>query len=141
MKMRLTQLTAALITGLVLATGVSHATESPDLAGTWKTPSLTQNKFGYAMKLKETNAGYAGTLQFSHKFNGKSRPLTVQLTRGAARPGGYRVTMNVNGKGSVTGILSTTDGSLFFPTCYRTLPSTMRNNAATDCMFQQMPTR
>lgn len=139
--MRRLHFALALACGLLLTTGVGHATETPDLAGTWKTTSLTQNKFGYAMKLTENGTGYAGTLQFSHRFNGKSKPLTVRVTRGAERPDGYRVTMNVAGKGSVRGILSATDGSLYFPTCYRTLPSTMRNNVDTDCRFEQLPTR
>jgi hypothetical protein len=139
--MRRLRLLAALAGALLLTTGVAHATETPNLAGSWKTTSLTQNKFGYDMKLKVNGTGYAGTLQFSHRFNGKSKPMKVQLTRGAERSDGYRITMTVAGKGSVRGILSATDGSLFFPTCYRTLPSTMRNNVDTDCRFQQMPKR
>jgi hypothetical protein len=131
----------------VLIAPPAHAT-TPDIAGTWKTASLTQNRIGYELRL--TPAGSAdnafnGLLQFRHRDGRKTTSTKVGLAVGKATKGSYRVTIVMpggalaTGKGTLRGRLSRTDGSMYFPKCSAVWPLAMKGEEDTDCLFRQMP--
>lgn len=143
----------AVLTATMLTSGVSaHASpmqnSSPNLGGEWKTVSLTQNRIGYEMNLKKVGAGdnaYQGTLQFRHRDGRKTKSIKVGLAVGQQSKGSYRVTIVMpggalaTGKGTVTGRLSKTDGSMYFPKCSQVWPLAMKGEEDTDCLFREMP--
>jgi len=132
--------------------GVAHGaplpTTPPDLGGQWKTESLTQNRIGYEMNLKNAGAGndaYEGTLQFRHRDGRKTKSTKVSLAVGKQSQGSYRVTIVMpggslaTGKSTVTGRLSKTDGSMYFPKCSQLWPLAMKGEEDTDCLFREIP--
>jgi hypothetical protein len=139
-------LLAALLTSLAFAPAAAAQNTPPDLAGQWKTVSLTQNRIGYEMNLKAagTNA-YEGTLQFRHRDGRKTKRVKVGLAVGQQAKGSYRVTIVMpggaiaTGKKTVTGRLSITDGSMYFPKCSSMWPLAMKGEEDTDCLFREMP--
>ena len=149
-------LRSAITTALVCVMLTSGATAQaspmqntlPDLGGQWKTVSLTQNRIGYEMNLQEVDAGnnaYQGTLQFRHRDGRKTKSVKVGLAVGAQSKGSYRVTIIMpggalaTGKGTVSGRLSKTDGSMYFPKCSQVWPQAMKGEEDTDCLFREMP--
>jgi hypothetical protein len=124
------------------------STHPPDLGGQWKTESLTQNRIGYEMNLKNAGAGndaYEGTLQFRHRDGRKTKSTKVSLAVGKQSQGSYRVTIVMpggslaTGKSTVTGRLSKTDGSMYFPKCSQLWPLAMKGEEDTDCLFREIP--
>jgi len=138
-------LTALLCLGLlVMAPGAQAAT--PDLAGQWRTASLKMNNIGYQLTLTDVGGtAYNGRLQFKHRDGRKTKAMRVGLAIGAPIQGGYRVTMVLPGgsladnKGTISGRFSSTDGSMFFPKCSKSLRFAMKGEEDTDCLFQPMP--
>jgi hypothetical protein len=138
---------------MMLTSGVTaHASplrnSPPDLGGQWKTLSLTQNRIGYEMNLKKAGVGnnaYQGTLKFRHRDGRKTKSVKVGLALGAQSKGSYRVTIVMpggalaTGKGTVSGRLSKTDGSMYFPKCSQIWPLAMKGEEDTDCLFREMP--
>ena len=125
----------------------AHATP-PDVVGTWKTASLTQNRIGYELRLTSAGSGsntYSGTLQFRHRDGRKTTPTKVGLAVGKGTKSSYRVTIVMpggalaTGKGTVRGRFSRTDGSMYFPKCSSIWPLAMKGEEDTDCLFRQMP--
>ena len=143
-----TVLACAMLTSGAVAHGSPMQNTPPDLGGEWKTVSLTQNRIGYEMNLKKVDAGnnaYQGTLQFRHRDGRKTKSVKVGLAVGAESKGSYRVTIVMpggalaTGKGTVSGRLSQTDGSMYFPKCSKVWPLAMKGEEDTDCLFQEMP--
>ncbi len=145
-------LTAVFAAALLTSGSPAHSTPlqrtPPDLGGQWKTVSLTQNRIGYELNLKKAGAGndaYQGTLQFRHRDGRKTKPVKVGLAVGAQSKGSYRVTIVMpgvalaTGKGTVSGRLSKTDGSMYFPECSQIWPLAMKGEEDTDCLFREMP--
>lgn len=139
---------AAFVSLIVMAPGAVAQNSLPDLGGTWKTDSLTRNKIGYELTLKSADSdrnAYEGTLQFRHRDGRKTQPVKVGLAVGKKSQGSIRVTIVMpggalaTGKGVVKGRLSTTDGSMYFPTCSSTWPLAMKGEEDTDCLFREMP--
>ena len=144
---------AVVMTAVVLAPGAAAQVPAapvtpPDLGGQWKTVSLTQNRIGYEMNLTEAggaNNAYRGTLQFRHRDGRKTKSVKVGLAVGNQSKGAYRVTIVMpggalaTGKGTVTGRLSVTDGSMYFPKCSQIWPLAMKGEEDTDCLFREMP--
>lgn len=144
---------ATVLAAVALAPGAAAQVPSspgnaPDLAGQWKTVSLTQNRIGYEMNLTEASSGsnaYQGTLQFRHRDGRKTKSVKVGLAVGAQSKGSYRVTIVMpggalaTGKGTVNGRLSMTDGSMYFPKCSSIWPLAMKGEEDTDCLFREMP--
>lgn len=137
--------TAAL--ALVMAAPAAMAAPStPNLAGQWKTDSLTQNSIGYELTLSAagTNA-YNGTLQFRHRDGRKTKPTKVGLAVGRTKGDRIRVTIVMPGGSlatktrTVSGWLSKTDGSMYFAKCSSTWPLAMKGEEDTDCLFREMP--
>jgi hypothetical protein len=136
------------LTSGAVAHGTPMQNTPPNLAGEWKTLSLTQNRIGYELKLRKAGAGestYQGTLQFRHRDGRKTKPVKVGVAVGAQSQGSYRVTIVMpggalaTGKGTVSGRLSLTDGSLYFPKCSKVWPLAMKGEEDTDCLFREMP--
>lgn len=145
-----TVLACVLLTSGAVAHGSPMQNTPPDLGGEWKTLSLTQNKIGYEMDLKKAGAGnnaYQGTLQFRHRDGRKTKSIKVGLAVGAQSTGSYRVTIVMpggvlaTGKGTVSGRLSQTDGSMYFPKCSQVWPFAMKGEEDTDCLFREMPSQ
>jgi hypothetical protein len=145
-----TVLACLMLTSGAVAHGSPMQNTPPDLGGEWKTLSLTQNKIGYEMDLKKAGAGnnaYQGTLQFRHRDGRKTKSIKVGLAVGAQSKGSYRVTIVMpggalaTGKGTVSGRLSKTDGSMYFPKCSQVWPLAMRGEEDTDCLFREMPSQ
>ncbi len=149
---RLSGLVASLLALVLLAPG-AQASQFPDLAGKWQSSSLTQNGFGYVLRL--TSAGqspegsdaYNGRMRFRAP-RGRMEPwFKVGLAIGESTKDGYLVTMVLpggsiaSGKKTVTGQFFSQDGSMYFPKCSALLPRAMKGQEATDCRFQEMPTR
>ena len=147
-----TAMTPALVSVMLTSGATAHASPMqntpPDLGGQWKTVSLTQNRIGYEMNLQDAGAGnnaYEGTLQFRHRDGRKTKPVKVGLAVGAQSKGSYRVTIVMpggglaTGKGTVSGRLSKTDGSIYFPKCSQLWPLAMKGEEDTDCLFREMP--
>ena len=145
-------LSAVLAAVLLTLGSAAHASPMqntpPNLDGEWKTVSLTQNRIGYEMKLQKAGAGnntYQGTLQFRHRDARKTKSIKVGLAVGKQSKGSYRVTIVMpggalaTGKGTVTGRLSMTDGSMYFPKCSQVWPLAMKGEEDTDCLFREMP--
>jgi hypothetical protein len=141
-------LLAALIASLAFAPGATAQNTPPNLAGQWKTDSLTQNRIGYEMNLTAAGTGntaYQGTLQFRHRDGRKTKPVKVGLAVGRQTKNGYRVTIVMpggalaTGTGTVSGRLSATDGSMYFPTCSKIWPLAMKGEEDTDCLFRDRP--
>ncbi len=145
-------LTAVLAAVLLTSAGAVHSsplqTTPPNLGGQWKTLSLTQNRIGYEMNLKNVGAGndaYEGTLQFRHRDGRKTKSTKVGVAVGKQSQGSYRVTIVMpggslaTGKSTVTGRLSKTDGSMYFPKCSQIFPLAMKGEEDTDCLFREMP--
>ena len=145
-------LTAVLAAVLLTSAGAAHSsplqTTPPNLGGQWKTLSLTQNRIGYEMNLKNVGAGndaYEGTLQFRHRDGRKTKSTKVGVAVGKQSQGSYRVTIVMpggslaTGKSTVTGRLSKTDGSMYFPKCSQIFPLAMKGEEDTDCLFREMP--
>lgn len=145
-------LTAVLATVLLATTGAAHGaplqTTPPDLGGQWKTLSLTQNRIGYEMNLKNAGVGndaYEGTLQFRHRDGRKTKSTKVGVAVGKQFQGSYRITIVMpggslaTGKSTVSGRLSKTDGSMYFPKCSQIWPLAMKGEEDTDCLFREMP--
>lgn len=133
--------------GLVTTSAVAQ-NNAPDLAGTWNTDSLTQNKIGYELTLKPADSdmnAYQGILKFRHRDGRKTKPVKVGLSVGKSSQGTVRVTIVmpsgslVTGKGTVSGRLFTTDGSMYFPTCSKIWPLAMKGEEDTDCLFREVP--
>jgi hypothetical protein len=88
---------------------------------------------------------YQGTLPFRHRDGRKTKPVKVGLAVGKQSQGSIRVTVVMpggalaTGKGVVKGRLSTTDGSMYFPTCSKSWPLAMKGEEDTDCLFREMP--
>jgi hypothetical protein len=110
--------------------------------------SLTQNRIGYEMNLKNAGAGndaYEGTLQFRHRDGRKTKSTKVSLAVGKQSQGSYRVTIVMpggslaTGKSTVTGRPSKTDGSMYFPKCSQLWPLAMKGEEDTDCLFREIP--
>jgi len=144
-------LTAVLAAVLLNSAGAAHGapiqTTPPDLGGQWKTLSLTENRIGYEMNLKKASAGndaYEGTLQFRHRDGRKTKSTKVGVDVGKQFQGSYRITIVmpggslVSGKSTVTGRLSKTDGSMYFPKCSHIWPLAMKGEEDTDCLFREM---
>ena len=145
-----TVLACLMLTSGAVAHGSPMQNTPPDLGGEWKTLSLTQNKIGYEMDLKKAGAGnnaYQGTLQFRHRDGRKTKSIKVGLAVGAQSKGSYRVTIVMpggalaTGKGTVSGRLSQTDGSMYFPKCSQVWPLAMKGEEDTDCLFREMPSQ
>ena len=147
-----TAITTSLVCVMLTSGATAHASPMqntpPDLGGQWKTVSLTQNRIGYEMNLQEADAGnnaYQGTLQFRHRDGRKTKSVKVGLAVGAQSKGSYRVTIVMpggaltTGKGTVSGRLSKTDGSMYFPKCSQVWPLAMKGEEDTDCLFREMP--
>jgi len=143
-----TVLACVMLTSGAVAHGSPMQNTPPDLGGEWKTVSLTQNNIGYEMNLQEAGAGnnaYQGTLQFRHRDGRKTKSIKVGLAVGAQSKGSYRVTIVMpggalaTGKGTVSGRLSKTDGSMYFPKCSQVWPLAMKGEEDTDCLFREMP--
>lgn len=143
-----TVLTAVLLAPTAAAQTPMNPSTAPDLGGQWKTVSLTQNRIGYEMNLTEAGTGsnaYQGTLQFRHRDGRQTKSVKVGLAVGKQSKGSYRVTIVMpggalaTGKGTVTGRLSKTDGSMYFPTCSSIWPLAMKGEEDTDCLFREMP--
>ncbi len=143
-----TVLACAMLTSGAVAHASPMQNTPPDLGGEWKTVSLTQNRIGYEMNLKEAGTGnnaYQGTLQFRHRDGRKTKSIKVGLAVGAQSKGSYRVTIVMpggalaTGKGTVSGRLSKTDGSMYFPKCSKVWPLAMKGEEDTDCLFREMP--
>jgi hypothetical protein len=145
-------ITTALVSVMLTSGATAHASPMqktpPDLGGQWKTVSLTQNRIGYEMNLQDVGAGsnaYEGTLQFRHRDGRKTKSVKVGLAVGAQSKGSYRVTIVMpggglaTGKGTVSGRLSKTDGSMYFPKCSQLWPLAMKGEEDTDCLFREMP--
>jgi hypothetical protein len=145
-------LTAVLAAVLLNSAGAAHGaplqTTPPDIGGQWKTLSLTQNRIGYEMNLKKAGAGndaYEGTLQFRHRDGRKTQSTKVGVAVGKKSQGSYRVTIVMpggsltTGKSTVTGRLSKTDGSMYFPKCSQIWPLAMKGEEDTDCLFREIP--
>jgi hypothetical protein len=145
-------LTAVLAAVLLTSAGAAHGaplqSTPPDLGGQWKTVSLTQNRIGYEMNLKKAGAGnnaYEGTLQFRHRDGRKTKSTMVGVAVGKQSQGSYRVTIVMpggslaSGKSTVTGRLSKTDGSMYFPKCSQIWPLAMKGEEDTDCLFREIP--
>lgn len=144
--------TIALVSVMLTSGATAHGSPmqitSPDLGGQWKTLSLTQNRIGYEMNLKEVGAGnnaYEGILQFRHRDGRKTKSVKVGLAVGVQSKGSYRVTIvmpggaTATGKRTVSGRLSKTDGTMYFPKCSRIWPLAMKGEEDTDCLFREMP--
>ena len=147
-----TAMTTALVSVMLTSGATAHASPMqntpPDLGGQWKTVSLTQNRIGYEMNLQNAgtdNNAYEGTLQFRHRDGRKTKSVKVGLAVGAQSKGTYRVTIVMpggglaSGKGTVSGRLSKTDGSMYFPKCSQIWPLAMKGEEDTDCLFREMP--
>lgn len=145
-------ITAALVSVVLTSGATAHGSPMqntpPDLGGQWKTVSLTQNRIGYEMNLKEAGVGnnaYQGTLQFRHRDGRKTKSVKVGLAVGAQSKGSFRVTIVMpggalaTGKGTVSGRLSKTDGSMYFPKCSQIWPLAMKGEEDTDCLFREIP--
>jgi len=144
---------AVVMTAVALAPGAAAQVPAapgtpPDLGGQWKTVSLTQNRIGYEMNLTAAggaNNAYQGTLQFRHRDGRKTKSVKVGLAVGNQSKGAYRVTIVMpggalaTGKGTVSGRLSMTDGSMYFPKCSQIWPLAMKGEEDTDCLFREMP--
>jgi hypothetical protein len=68
--------------------------EDANVAGQWKTLSLTQNRIGYELTLRKASAGvgqstYQGTLQFRHRDGRQTKPIKVRLAVGAQSKASY----------------------------------------------------
>ncbi len=149
---RLGLLIASILT-LVLVAPTTQAAEYPNLAGTWKSSSLTQNGFGYVLRLTsasqspEGSDAYNGRMRFRAPRGRTESWIKVGLAIGAANKDGYRVTMVLpggsiaSGKKTITGQFFSQDGSMFFPKCSAQLSRAMKGQEDTDCRFQQMPSR
>jgi hypothetical protein len=141
-------LAAALLTSGVAAHGAPVKSTPPDLGGQWKTLSLTQNRIGYEMNLKNAGVGndaYEGTLQFRHRDGRKTKSTKVGLAVGKQSKGSYRVIIVMpggslaTGKATVTGRLFKSDGSMYFPKCSQIWPLAMKGEEDTDCLFRELP--
>jgi hypothetical protein len=136
----------AVLAVVMLAPAAMAAPSTPDLAGQWKTDSLTQNRIGYELTLRAagTNA-YNGTLQFRHRDGRKTKPTTVGLAVGRTKGDRVRVTIVMpggslaNNSRTVSGWLSKTDGSMYFAKCSSMWPLAMKGEEDTDCLFREMP--
>ena len=136
----------ALLAALVAAPTATAAPSTPNLAGQWKTDSLTQNRIGYELTLRSagTNA-YNGTLQFRHRDGRKTKPTKVGLAVGRTKGDRIRVTIVMpggslaNNTRTVSGWWSKTDGSMYFARCSSTWPLAMKGEEDTDCLFREMP--
>lgn len=126
--------------------------ENPNIAGKWKTLSLTQNRIGYELTLRKASAEmgrsvYQGTLQFRHRDGRQTKPIKVRLAVGAQSKGGYRVTLVTrggalaSGNQAVSGRLFTSDRSMYFPKCSKAWPLAMKGEEDTDCLFREMPNK
>lgn len=148
----ITALSAAVLLAAGIACGAAQGTPAqntgPSLAGEWKTVSLTQNRIGYELNLRKAGTGnstYLGTLQFRHRDGRKPKSVKVTLAVGVASKDIVRVTMVMpggaltSGKGIVSGRLSTTDGSMYFPKCSQVWPLAMKGEEDTDCLFRELP--
>lgn len=149
---RLSGLLASILV-LVLLAPAAQASEYPDLAGKWQSSSLTQNGFGYVLRLTsasqspEGSDAYSGRMRFRAP-RGRTEPwIKVGLAIGESTKDGYRVTMVLpggsiaSGKKTINGQFFSQDGSMYFPKCSAQLSRAMKGQEATDCRFQQMPTR
>ncbi len=147
-----TAITTALVSVMLTSGATAHASPMqntpPDLGGQWKTVSLTQNRIGYEMNLEDAGTGnnaYEGTLRFRHRDGRKTKSVKVGLAVGVQSKGSYRVTIVMPGgalaagKGTVSGRLSQTDGSMYFPKCSQIWPLAMKGEEDTDCLFREMP--
>lgn len=139
---------ATLISGALATTSAFAQNTAPDLAGTWKTDSLTQNRIGYELTLKSADSdmnAYQGILKFRHRDGRKTKPVKIGLSVGKSSQGSVRVTIVMpkgslaTGEGTVSGKLSTTDGSMYFPTCSKIWPLAMKGEEDTDCLFRELP--
>ena len=144
---------AAVITAVALAPGAVAQVPAaprtpPDLGGQWKTVSLTQNRIGYELNLSEAggaNNAYQGTLQFRHRDGRMTKSVMVGLAVGKRSKDSFRVTIVMpggalaTGKGTLSGRLSMTDGSMYFPKCSQIWPLAMKGEEDTDCLFREMP--
>jgi hypothetical protein len=147
-----TAITTALVSVMLTSGATAHASPMqntpPDLGGQWKTVSLTQNRIGYEMNLEDAGTGnnaYEGTLRFRHRDGRKTKSVKVGLAVGVQSKGSYRVTIVMPGgalaagKGTVSGRLSQTDGSMYFPKCSQIWPLAMKGEEDTDCLFREIP--
>ncbi len=143
-----TALTLVLLAPGAATAATSRQTRPPDLAGQWKTLSLTQNRIGYEMNLTAAGTAgnaYQGTLQFRHRDGRSTKSIRVGLAVGKASKGSFLVTIAMpggalaTGKGTIAGRLSRTDGSMYFPKCSEVLPFAMNGEEDTDCLFREMP--
>ena len=144
---------AAVITAVALAPGAvaqvpAAPSTPPDLGGQWKTVSLTQNRIGYELNLTEAggaNNAYQGTLQFRHRDGRMTKSVKVGLAVGKQSKDSFRVTIVMpggalaTGKGTLSGRLSMTDGSMYFPKCSQIWPLAMKGEEDTDCLFREIP--
>jgi hypothetical protein len=149
---QLSGLVASLLALVLLAPG-AQASEFPDLAGKWQSSSLTQNGFGYVLRLTSASPipggsdAYNGRMRFRAP-RGRTGPwFKVALAIGESTRDGYLVTMVVpggsiaSGRKMMTGQLFSQDGSMYFPKCSALLPRAMKGQEDTDCRFQEMPSR
>jgi hypothetical protein len=149
---RLGLLIASLL-ALVLVAPAAQAVEYPNLAGTWKTSSLTQNGFGYVLRLTSASQSpqgsdaYNGRMRFRAPRGRTEAWFKVGLAIGEPTRNGYRVSLVLpggsiaSGKKTITGQFFSQDGSMYFPKCSALLPRAMKGQEDTDCRFQQMPSR
>lgn len=136
----------AVLMAVLLAPAASASPTAPNLAGTWKTDSLTQNRIGYELTLSAAGANaYNGTLQFRHRDGRQTKPTKVGLAVGRTKGDRVRVTIVMPGGSlatntrTVSGWLSKTDGSMYFAKCSSTWPLAMKGEEDTDCLFREMP--
>lgn len=128
----------ALLSGLLVVTPTTAAAgdlSGPDLAGRWNSASLRMDDVGYTIKVRTT-----GTPEL---YDASVRMIFQDGRRGARLDGGLRLdgsraTLRLDGRGTMRGTLGQ-DGSLFFPTCYRSLTFATRADADSMCLFQELP--
>jgi len=144
----ITALVAGLFVSGTAAQGSPMQNEEPNVAGEWKTLSLTQNRIGYELRLRKGGAGqstYQGTLQFRHRDGRKTKAIKVGLAVGSEFKNSYRVTIVMpggtlaTGERTVSGRLYKSDSSIYFPKCSNIWPLAMKGEEDTDCLFREMP--
>lgn len=74
--------------------------EDPNVAGQWKTLSLTQNRIGYELNLRKASTGvgestHQGTLQFRHREGYKIKSIRTGFAIDAQTKASYQVTRRV----------------------------------------------
>jgi len=130
----------ALIASVVLLFSPNPVAAASDLAGTWNSDSLRDNRVGYYLKLSpvpDRANSYRGSLRFRYQDGRRGDTVPVKVTVNGQtltimpRSGSFD-----RSPGALRASLSDNGGVITFTNCRERLRLVMVNDLASDCTFR-----